>query len=182
MTRRAWVVCIGGAGATGKSTVGRALARQLRAALIDQDVTTNPLMAEVARVQGISMDFTHPFLTGPVRDARYRCLTDTAALNAHVGVDTILVAPFTAEVASTEAWASLCTSIRPGRAVLAWLSLEATLLQQRRRTRGFDRDREPFRPASRPADGIPAVMVDGLTRPQHAATAIMTVLSRLESE
>lgn len=182
MSRVPWVVCIGGAGATGKSTVGRALARQLRAALIDQDVSTNPLMAEIARARGIALDFTNPLLTGTVRDARYQCLTDAAALNAHVGVDTVLVAPFTSEVASTDSWARLAASVRPGRALLIWLTLDPAVLAQRRHDRGFDRDREPHRAAVMPAHGIPAVMVDGCTRPLQAATAIMSTLSRLESE
>ena len=182
MTRPAWVVCIGGAGATGKSTVGRALARQLRAALIDQDLATNPLMAEVARARGIGLDFTDPWLTGQVRTARYQCLTDSAALNAQCGVDTILVAPFSAEVASVEQWAQLCASVSPGRTVLVWLSVDAATLQQRRSRRNLDRDRVPQPSPVTPADGIPAVTLGVSTPSRAAAAAIMATLSRIESE
>ncbi|MDT4976001.1 MAG: hypothetical protein QOG98_1759, partial [Pseudonocardiales bacterium] len=63
----ALVVC--GAPASGKSTLGRALATRLGAAILDQDVLTAPLVAVVSALLG-SADLDSPELAGATRAAR----------------------------------------------------------------------------------------------------------------
>jgi predicted kinase len=154
------ILVIGGAGATGKSSLSRVLARRLGVAVLDQDVVTNPLMGRLAEAHDIPLDFGHPLLTGATRDARYRCLTDTAALNASVGVGSILVAPFTAEVSSEVAWGAFTASVAPGVPVLIWLHLDAERLAARRSRRNLPRDRGTQPEPVMPAHGIPAVVLD----------------------
>ena len=154
------ILVIGGAGATGKSSLSRVLARRLGVAVLDQDVVTNPLMGRLAEAHDIPLDFGHPLLTGATRDARYRCLTDTAALNASVGVGSILVAPFTAEVSSEVAWGAFRAWGAPG--VRGWPCRPGAgeRLAARRSRRNLPRDRGTQPEPVMPAHGIPAVVLD----------------------
>ena len=63
-------VLLAGWPGSGKSTVGRALARRLRAALVDQDTVTGPLVAVVADLVGVH-DLDDERLAGPHATARY---------------------------------------------------------------------------------------------------------------
>jgi predicted kinase len=89
-------VLLTGSPAAGKSTVGRALARRLRAALVDQDTATAPLVAVVADLVGVD-DLDDRRLAGPTRGARYEAVTALAEDNLRIGTPVVLVAPFTSE-------------------------------------------------------------------------------------
>jgi hypothetical protein len=82
--------------------------------VIDQDSATNPLMEQIALAAGIPFDLDAPRLRGPVRDARYACVTAVARDNARIGVPTILVAPFTAELRDADAHRRLAEAVAPG--------------------------------------------------------------------
>jgi predicted kinase len=135
----ALVVC--GAPASGKSTLGRALAARLGAAILDQDVLTAPLVAVVSAHLG-SADLDSPELAGATRAARYETLTAGAEDNLRTGRPVVLVAPFSAERRDPEAWARLASRLdrAGGAATLVWLRLTGEQLLTRMRDRGAERD------------------------------------------
>jgi predicted kinase len=137
---RAYLVA--GAPAAGKSVLGAAIARHLRAALLDQDVLTGPLTGVVARLVGAGPeDLDDPRVRAATRTATYDALVATAAGCLAAGVPTVLVAPFTAERADPAAWARLVSGLRaPGGAVLVWATCPADELRRRMAARGAARD------------------------------------------
>lgn len=134
-----WVVA--GPAGSGKSTLGRAIAKISGAVVLDQDVATNPLMAQLAAALGAGDDLDHPALRGSIRRARYQCLVDVAVDNRRLGRSVVMIAPFTAEVADPEAWRVLTTQLAPARVVLVWVTVPPEVAHQRRVRRNLPRDR-----------------------------------------
>jgi predicted kinase len=134
-------VVITGWPATGKSTVGRELARRLGGALVDQDTATAPLVAVVADLVGVH-DLTDHRLAGLTRQARYETVTALAEENLEVGVPVVLVAPFTEERRDLNAWTTLEARLRAagGSPLLVWLRLDPATVVDRLRDRGAARD------------------------------------------
>lgn len=156
----AWLVT--GHPNSGKSTLGRALAAEVGAAVLDQDVLTNPMLAEVARLVGAGEDMDHPGLPGSVRAARYGCLLDTARDNLDIGRSVVLVAPFTDEVFDTGAFARLVERLWPALARVVWVEVPPEITAARRRHRNLPRDAagtRQSRPTGRPV--VPHVLADG---------------------
>lgn len=133
---------ITGPPASGKSTLAAAVARRLRAALLDQDVVTGALTAVVGDLVG-THDLDDPVLAGPTRDARYEALLATAVDNLRIGTPVVLVAPFTLERRDSAAWRVVRERLAGagGRPALVWLRLPADELVRRLRARGAERDR-----------------------------------------
>lgn len=91
----AYVVC-GNAG-VGKSTFGRALARQHQAALVDIDTCTERLARVALRASGLlEDDRDSPAYKALLREPVYEALFDIAAENL-LAVSCVIVGPFTAE-------------------------------------------------------------------------------------
>jgi predicted kinase len=134
-------VLLSGWPGSGKSTVGRALARRLGAALIDQDTVTGPLVSVVADLVGVH-DLDDDRLARPTRDARYETVAAVAEANLQVGVPVVLVAPFTRERRDLTAWEALDGRLRlvGGSPLLVWLHLEPATVVARMRARGAERD------------------------------------------
>jgi predicted kinase len=135
------VVLVSGWPGSGKSTVGRALASRLGAALVDQDTVTGPLVAVVADMVGVD-DLDDARLAGPTRDARYETVAAVAEENLRGGVCVVLVAPFSRERRDLPAWEALHSRLRAagGSPLLVWLHLEPMALVGRLQARGAARD------------------------------------------
>lgn len=177
-------VLVAGPPASGKSNLGRALARRLHGAVLDQDVLTNPLVAVVAGLVDAGDDLDHPRLRELVRDARYDCLLDSAALQLRCGIHAVLVAPFTAETHDPGRWAGVEQRLRGSGASavhLVWLHAPPQLLERRLRRRSAPRDRariddprllQEWLGSIRPP-AVPCVTVDAsLTRARQADTVM----------
>lgn len=136
------IVC--GVPGSGKTTFARALAAHLRRPLLDLDTVTNPLFEYAGGEFLVDVPTAEPAGRASVNDIRYRCLIDTAAENLALGVNVIVVAPFTSERTYPEAWARLIASLHvPERRVhLAWLDTPAVEVVHRMRQRGAARDLE----------------------------------------
>jgi predicted kinase len=134
-------VVLTGPPASGKTTVGRALARYLGAALLDQDTATAPLTAVVADLVGVH-DLDDHRLAGPTRAARYETVTALAEDNLRAGNAVVLVAPFSAERRDASAWDALDRRLRAagGSPLLVWLRLDAAAVVARLQARGEGRD------------------------------------------
>jgi predicted kinase len=129
-------VLIGGAPATGKSTLAAALAPRLGAALLDLDVATGPLTAVVSDLVGAA-DLSDPRIARLTRTPRYETLFALAEDNLRTGMPVVLVAPFTAE-RTADGWRAVTERlIAP---ILVWLQLPDAELVDRLRRRNAARD------------------------------------------
>jgi predicted kinase len=134
-------VLISGAPASGKSTLSHLVARELRAAVIGQDVATGPLVRVVQQLVGVD-DLDDPRLAGLTRAPRYQVVLDLAVDNLASGMPVVLVAPFTAERNNPAAWSEThdLLAVAGGAPLLVWLRLEPGEVLRRLRQRGAERD------------------------------------------
>ncbi len=170
---------VAGPAGSGKSTLGRALARATGSVLIDQDVATNPLMAQLAVLVGAGDDLDHPGLRGPVRRARYQCLTDIAVDNRRIGNDVVMVAPFTAECSDPQAWAELTRQLQPSVVHLIWVTVPPEVALARRLQRNLARDRSAVGaqvPPPTPAPVVPHLAASGSVDAPPEAERILRLI------
>ena len=136
---RPLAVLVGGAPATGKTTLAAALAPALHAALLDLDVATGPLTNLVLKLIG-AQDLSEPRAAELTRTARYETLFALAEDTARAGIPTVLVAPFTAE-RDFARWAVVASRLaRVAEPRLIWLALPPAELARRLASRGAARD------------------------------------------
>ena len=137
----ALALLVSGPPASGKTTLGRALAGHLGACLLDLDVVAGALTATIAGLLGTD-DLDARELAGAVRSARYECLLAAAEDNLRIGTPVVLVAPFSAERADPARWLDLRGRLAEagGEATLVWLRLAPEELVRRLRARGAERD------------------------------------------
>ena len=169
------VLVVAGPAGSGKSTLGRALAGTVGAVLLDQDIATNPLMAQLAALVGAGDDLDHPALRGPVRDARYQCLIDVAVDNGRLGHDVVMIAPFTSECADPQAWSRLVRQLKPAWVQLIWVTVPPEVALARRIRRNLARDRTAAGNGTPPAPALPVVpfvSASGATDPKLEAVRV----------
>jgi predicted kinase len=163
------VVC--GVPGSGKTTFARGLARRLRWALLDLDTLTNPLFEYAGGEFLVDVPTAEPTVRATVNDVRYTCLFDTARENLALGINVILVAPFTSERTFPAAWARLAERLAvPDHSVhLAWLDTPPAEVVKRMRLRGAARDIEKLKESHRfltpdvtAPPGVVHTRVDGL--------------------
>lgn len=135
------VIVVAGPAGSGKTTLGRALAAGLRAALLDLDTATAPLVDVVARLLD-SADLAAGPLATATREPRYRTVVDLARDCLGCGTPVVMVGPFTRECADATAWAALASALTDGggRPVLVWAQLPREALRARLVARGAPRD------------------------------------------
>lgn len=149
---------VAGIAGSGKSTLGAALARVLRAPLLDLDSLTNPLLD---RLEG-ALD--EHWLSGPlgaqIREGRYAALRRTAVdVLDSVGV-VVLVAPFTAELRGGDEWERLRGELAPAVVQVLHLVGDPAVFAARRELRGEPRDAHRPPDPEEPTIGVPALCVD----------------------
>jgi predicted kinase len=134
-------VLLSGAPASGKSTLSHLIARELRAAVIGQDVATGPMVSVVQQLVGVD-DLDDPRLAGLTRGPRYQVVLDLAVDNLAAGMPVVLVAPFTAERADPVAWSATHDRLvaAGGAPLLVWMRLDPGEVLRRLRERGAERD------------------------------------------
>lgn len=177
--RQRSVHVVAGPPGSGKSTLGRALAGLTGAVVLDQDIATNPLMAQLALLVGAGDDLDHPALRGPVRQARYQCVVDVAVDNGRLGRDVVMIAPFTAESADPQAWAELTRQLAPARVRLIWVTVPPEVALARRIRRNLARDATAARsdllqPAPSPV--VEHLSASGSAEPQAEAARIVGLI------
>jgi predicted kinase len=172
-------ILIGGAPATGKSTLAVALAPRLGAALLDLDVATGPLTAVVSDLVGAT-DFSDPRIARLTRTPRYETLFALAEDNLRAGMSVVLVAPFSTE-RTADGWRGV--EQRLDAPVLVWLDLPDTELVDRLRRRNAARDSEKTANPSAYLAGIdrnpPAAPHLALDATRPVADLVEAVLARL---
>ena len=180
-------VLLSGPPASGKSTLSHVVARELRAAVIGQDVATGPLVRVVQRLIGVD-DLDDPRLAALTREPRYRVVLDLAIDNLAAGVPVVLVAPFTAERTDPAAWAAVRDRLMAagGTPMLVWLRLEPVEVLRRIRERDAPRDAAKLTDEAaylaRLATGcvppdVPHLALDATLPPDVLARAVLDALS-----
>lgn len=164
-------VLVSGVPASGKTTFGKELAQSLGYALLDLDTVTNPLFEYVGGEFRVDVPTADAPTRASINDVRYQCLFDTAAEIMSVGVNVVLVAPFTSERTFPAAWSRAAEhlGVDEDRLTLAWVDTPVEEVVERMTQRGADRDLEKIAqphvflsPGVTRAPGVPHVRVDGL--------------------
>jgi predicted kinase len=174
-------VLIAGPPASGKSTVAASLARTLGAALIDQDVATEPLVNVIGSLVNVD-DIDDPRLATLTRAARYETITCLGEDNLRLGHGVLLVAPFTEERQDLEAWEELSHRLRRAGAVtvtMVWLYLSREELLHRMRARGAGRDAGKLTAEQRFIDQLHLGPPVGPHIPIHAVGSVDQLVHRI---
>ncbi len=134
-------ILLTGSPASGKSTLGLALARELDAFLVDLDTATAPMLAVVSSLVDVH-DLDDGRLAALTRDARYETVVALAEENLRTGRPAVLVAPFTKERRDPQARADLDRRLRAagGSPVLVWVAVSPETVLARLTARGAERD------------------------------------------
>jgi predicted kinase len=171
-------ILVAGPPASGKSTVGAALAKTLGATLIDQDVATGQLLSIIESLVNVD-DLDDPQLAALTRTARYETVTRLAEDNLRLGNTVLLVAPFTAERKNLPAWQELCHRLRRaggGAVAMVWLYLSREELLQRLRVRGAVRDAAKLRSEQRFIEQLELGPPVGPHIPVHAVGSVDAIV------
>lgn len=153
------IIVVAGAAGSGKSTLGRELARSLCLPILDLDTLTNPVLEGISKALFSGRHWNDESLRSIVRPARYAALLSTIAEQVAVGSDVVAVAPFTAELQGGGEW-ELLSVAAGGTLTVVWLSATEQTLAARRANRAAARDSHIVdRPAGR-APRVPHILVD----------------------
>jgi sugar-phosphatase len=164
------VVVVAGPAGAGKSTLARALAAEMHAALLDLDDLTNPVLDAVWPPRaGHWNDLEHRSV---VRPARYAVLRTAAAAQVASGVDVVLVAPFTAELLGGDEWDALRAAVAPADPFVVWIDVPPAVLAERVRERADERD-SGLPPGSAARPKIPHLRVDGTSSTTELVRVIL---------
>lgn len=169
-----YAVAVAGVAGSGKTTLGRALARLLRVPMLDLDTLTNPLLDSLGDevFGGHWLSSAH---AGAVREGRYAALAATAADVLETTGGIVLVAPFTRELAGGVEWRTLLAGVAPASVRVVHLVGDDALFAARRASRGQDRD--VHRPPTVPTEvAVPVVPVDAGLSPERQVRQVARVL------
>ncbi|WP_415977050.1 AAA family ATPase [Rhodococcus sp. 077-4] len=154
------ILVVAGAAGSGKTTLGRALARRFRIPLLDLDTLTNPLLDELDSALG----GPHWNSAGPhseqIRRGRYAVLLAAVRDVLEIGQRSVLVAPFTRELTGGAEWGRLVAAAQPAAVMVVYVDGSPELLARRRAARGAERD--AHRPMDAPVEmpRVPHLRVD----------------------
>ena len=166
-----FALAVAGAAGSGKTTLGRALARLLGAPMLDLDTLTNPLLDALGDdvFGGHWLSSAH---AGAVRQGRYAALAATAAEVIETTGRVVLVAPFTRELAGGDEWHALVARVAPADVRVVHLVGDDALFAARRAARGQVRD--VHRPSTVPTQvGVPVVAVDARLSPKRQVRQVV---------
>ncbi|MFS0726934.1 AAA family ATPase [Paenibacillus sp. 1P07SE] len=96
------IFVVGSAGA-GKTSVARALVARRTAAFLDMDTLLRPAAEAIMTMAGLDpSDRDSPLYKERCRDLGYRITMDAALENVQLGIDAIIIGPFTQETADPD--------------------------------------------------------------------------------
>ena len=142
---RARAVVVAGPPASGKTTLGAALARVLHHTFIDLDIVTGAMTRAALALAGADETALDGALGTRLRDARYDALLDTAAANLDLGLGVVVSGPFTRERLDPARWEAIRRRLGCTDAALICLELDEPSRRTRMEARGAPRDRAKLR-------------------------------------
>lgn len=138
------VALIAGYAGSGKTKLGKVLAKTMSWALLDKDTLTRPLLERAAElVCGDPHDRHTPRYVAELRPLEYECLMRTAWEVLDHGTSVLVTAPFLAEVVSPE-WLDQVRfrcEVDNHRLHVVWVDCDIDSMKDRLTARGADRDR-----------------------------------------
>jgi DNA-binding transcriptional regulator YhcF (GntR family)/predicted kinase len=141
--RKPHVIFIGGYAGSGKSELGRILARATGWPLLDKDTITRPIVEAALEMIGQSPhDRESEKYLELIRPREYECLAAGAMENVECGNSAILAAPFIREFGD-EAWVSRTQAAYDAKnavTTFVWVYCDASTMQMYIRHRGAARD------------------------------------------
>jgi predicted kinase len=176
---RARAVVVTGPPASGKTTLGAALACALHHAFIDLDIVSGAMTRAALALTGADETALGGELGARLRDARYGALLETAAAQLGVGLGVVLSGPFTRERTDPARWDALRERLDCPDATLICLELDEPTRRKRMQARGALRDRDKTAtPVAGDRGGlIPgAIRLDGAGKPEAVLDAALTAL------
>ena len=173
------IVVVAGAAGSGKTTLGRELARALRLPLLDLDTITNPLLDGLGALT--DPDGAEPLhwndakLRPTMRPARYAALRAVLADQRDSGVGAVLVAPFTAELRGGAEWDALVEAAGAVPKVV-WLHADAATIAARRAERGAERDTHIVDPSTDTPPAIEHLSIEAALSTSQQLAAVQRAL------
>lgn len=155
------LIMVAGPAASGKSTLGAALAAELGATVSDLDVVTRDFVDAVIASQA---EPDEAAVLARFRDERYALLAEDVRRLGPVPV--VAVAPFTRELADPAQWRAWVEQAgwRPDRVATVVIELDVEERYRRMAARGEARDRDQVAAgavAPMPDPAVPAIVVSG---------------------
>ncbi len=139
------IIMVAGYSASGKSRVGRELARRLGyCCYLDKDTLFEPLVDRLVVALGQPTgDRDSDTYCGQVRPLEYQCLMDAGFEAASFGVPVLLSAPFLHQLADNDwmQWLANEAESRGLKLHIIWVSCPLAVLRERMIDRGSPRDR-----------------------------------------
>jgi DNA-binding transcriptional regulator YhcF (GntR family) len=137
------VVIVGGYAGSGKTELGRVIARETQWAILDKDTTTRPVVETALELLGQPpSDRIGDVYLNSIRPAEYDALVNTMVENVECGVSVILTAPFLQEI-TNRAWLdrmrSRCESLSAQMRVV-WVTCDEESMRFYIKHRGAARD------------------------------------------
>jgi DNA-binding transcriptional regulator YhcF (GntR family) len=137
------VVLIGGYAGSGKTELGRILARETSWPILDKDTLTRPVVEAALEVLGCSPhDRESPTYLNVIRPREYEVLMSAMTENVQCGTSVIVTAPFILEFRDT-AWINrveaTCQDMNAALSIV-WVYCDATTMHTYIRHRGAARD------------------------------------------
>jgi DNA-binding transcriptional regulator YhcF (GntR family) len=137
------LVLIGGYAGSGKTELGRMIARLTGWAVLDKDSTTRPVVEAALEKLGISpSDRESGTYRNVVRPAEYEALMNTVTENIECGVSVIATAPFVTEL-KDKAWLdrldAQCRAV-PADLTIVWVACDGESMRSYLKHRGAARD------------------------------------------
>ncbi|WP_308408139.1 HAD-IA family hydrolase [Streptomyces mayonensis] len=171
------MIAVSGVAGSGKTTLGRALAKELRLPLLDLDTLTVPLLDQLHGTL-FGDHWLAPAHAPAVRPARYSVLRATASEVVATAGGAVLVAPFTAELTGGRAWTDLLDAVAPAELRMVNLRGSAKLFARRRAERSEPRDqhRADTGPAASPA--VPHLSINARLTPGQQRFRVLRALGR----
>lgn len=137
------VVLIGGYAGSGKTELGRIIARKTHWPMLDKDSTTRPVVEAALTAIGLSPhDRDSETYRSVIRPAEYEALMMGMEENLECGTSCLLTAPFIAEFGDA-AWCERTRSLIAGHgadAHFVWVDCDADTMHRYVRKRGAARD------------------------------------------
>jgi predicted kinase len=142
---RSSIVLVSGYAASGKTRVGKQLARRLaRCCYLDKDTMTGPLADHLLMALGQPVgDRDSEIYQREVRPVEYKCLLAAGLEAAETGATAILSAPFLGQLADADWMAKLDCAVRSRelRLRIVWVHCDRANLYRRMVQRSSPRDR-----------------------------------------
>ena len=142
-TRKPHAILVGGYAGTGKTALGRILARETGWPMLDKDTLTRPVVETALELAGKSPhDRESDFYLHTIRPREYEALSGALQENLECGNSAIVTAPFIKEF-NDPAWLERVQAANTGMnatTIFVWVYCDAETMQTYIRHRGAARD------------------------------------------